>query len=214
MTKERKIEIIILFFLFLFFIMGTSAFVHYKIIKPNTYNISFLDIDSVVKGSPVRFMGINVGHVTKLKREDGYIICKIRITKKGVKLPDGTRAKVTFNGLAGSKSIELLPPLTNYSEAKGIVAAESLRIHDFVGVIRGLKDLCVTMNNIVQDVDEKQMAETMQEITNTEAMTKVDNAIQKITEKDIRNKTNKASSFINYVNNLFKIRGDKTDGKD
>ena len=110
MKKQRVIEIFILICLLALVITGVLIFKHYKYDKPNTYNIVFKDIDSIVKGSPVRFMGINVGYVTKLKRKDGYIICRIRITKDNVKIPDFTRAKVEFNGLGGSKSIELFPP--------------------------------------------------------------------------------------------------------
>ena len=77
MKKQRITEIIILVIIFSILIVGGIIFDHYKNEKPNTYNIVFKDIDSIVKGSPVRFMGINVGHVVKLKRKDKYIEGKL-----------------------------------------------------------------------------------------------------------------------------------------
>ena len=203
MEKEKKTEIIILLTIFISLIIGIFTFVHYKIEKPNTYNIIFSDIDSIVKGSPVRFMGINIGYVIKLKRKDDHILCKIRVTKKNVQLPNGTKAKVTFNGLAGSKSIELMPPLTDDSNAKGIVADDALRIHDFVGAVKGLKDICITINNMVQKFDEKQMSKTMKEVLNPEAMEKIDNDMQEIIDKKERQKQNNAVKVLEKVNNFL-----------
>ena len=71
--KNRIIEILILLC-----IAATVIFTSYKIyyntyVKPNLYIIRFHDIDSIIKGSPVRIMGIIVGHVRNLKRVDDVI---------------------------------------------------------------------------------------------------------------------------------------------
>ena len=205
MEKAKEIEIVILCGLFLTISIGIFCFVHYKIEKPNTYKIHFKDIDSIVKGSPVRFMGINVGHVVELKRGDDVIICKIRVTKKGVKLPNGTKAKVEFNGLGGSKSIELLPPDDASAQVKGIIAEDSLRINDFVGVIKDLRDVCITIFNMVEKIDPNSMSDTIKEVTNPEGITKVDNVLQKTTDKVIK-KEKEASTTIQNINNFLKIK--------
>ncbi len=180
MKKEVIAEILILVCIFGAAILGFGLFNHYKFEKPNTYNILFKDIDSIVKGSPVRFMGMNVGHVVKLKRKDKYIICKIRITKENVKLPDMTRAKVAFNGLGGSKSIELLPPTTNDPEIKGIIAAESMRINDLAGMVKDLVDVAVIINDFVQAIDPVMVSVTLKEFSNPEIINRVDSDMEKI----------------------------------
>lgn len=205
MKKERIVEIIILIILFLSAVTGALLFNHYKFEKPNTYNIVFKDIDSIVKGSPVRFMGINVGHVVKLRRKDKYIICKIRITKDGVKIPDSTRAKVAFNGLGGSKSIELLPPLTDDTDIKGIVAAESLRINDVVSVVRDLKDVCIMINDFVQEIDPIMIMNSFKEFTNPEIINRVDNDMQRMIDKQneidsgIKAMTEKEGALVDFL---------------
>ena len=95
------------------------------------------DIDGLIVGSPVNFMGVPVGHVTKLKIvNDDEIFVKFVIKDKSIKLPKGTIANVEFSGLGGSKSIELYPPDKNYVQQYGldgddyIIVAGSKRLHD------------------------------------------------------------------------------------
>lgn len=212
MKKEVIAEILILVCIFSAAILGFGLFNHYKFEKPNTYNILFKDIDSIVKGSPVRFMGMNVGHVVKLKRKDKYIICKIRITKENVKLPDMTRAKVAFNGLGGSKSIELLPPTTNDPEIKGIIAAESMRINDLAGMVKDLVDVAVIINDFVQAIDPVMVSVTLKEFSNPEIINRVDSDMEKIIKlqngvnkktDDTINKEESAVELIDNFNNLI-----------
>ena len=40
--------------------------------KDNDYNIFMSVVDGLIVGSPVRIMGIEVGHVTKIKPTNGY----------------------------------------------------------------------------------------------------------------------------------------------
>lgn len=211
MKKEVIAEILILVCIFGAAILGFGLFNHYKFEKPNTYNILFKDIDSIVKGSPVRFMGMNVGHVVKLKRKDKYIICKIRITKENVKLPDMTRAKVAFNGLGGSKSIELLPPTTNDPEIKGIIAAESMRINDLAGMVKDLVDVAVIINDFVQAIDPVMVSVTLKEFSNPEIINRVDSDMEKIIklQNGVNKKTddtiNKEESAVNIIDSFNNI---------
>ena len=212
MKKEVIAEILILVCIFGAAILGFGLFNHYKFEKPNTYNILFKDIDSIVKGSPVRFMGMNVGHVVKLKRKDKYIICKIRITKENVKLPDMTRAKVAFNGLGGSKSIELLPPTTNDPEIKGIVAVESMRINDLAGMVKDLVDVAVIINDFVQAIDPVMVSVTLKEFSNPEIINRVDSDMERIIKlqngvnkkaDETINKEESAVDIIDLFNNMI-----------
>lgn len=212
MKKEVIVEILILICIIGAIVFGLSMFNHYKFEKPNSYNILFKDIDSIVKGSPVRFMGMNVGHVVKLKRKDKYIICKIRITKENVKLPDMTRAKVVFNGLGGSKSIELLPPTTNDPEIKGIVAVESMRINDLAGMVKDLVDVAVIINDFVQAIDPVMLSVTLKEFSNPEIINRVDSDMERIIKlqngvnkkaDETINKEESAVDIIDSFNNMI-----------
>lgn len=212
MKKEVIVEILILICIIGAIVFGLSMFNHYKFEKPNSYNILFKDIDSIVKGSPVRFMGMNVGHVVKLKRKDKYIICKIRITKENVKLPDMTRAKVAFNGLGGSKSIELLPPTTNDPEIKGIVAVESMRINDLAGMVKDLVDVAVIVNDFVQAIDPVMVSVTLKEFSNPEIINRVDSDMERIIKLqngvnkkagETINKEESAVDIIDSFNNMI-----------
>lgn len=209
MKKQRVIEIFILICLLALVITGVLIFKHYKYDKPNTYNIVFKDIDSIVKGSPVRFMGINVGYVTKLKRKDGYIICRIRITKDNVKIPDFTRAKVEFNGLGGSKSIELFPPTSDDTGIQGIVAIESLRINDLAGMVEDLVDVAVFMNNFVQEIDPIMIMNGFKQFTDPEIINRVDEGLIEATKKQKefeaglkkeKQQENALEQFIDFIN--------------
>ena len=209
MKKQRIIEILILICLLALVITGVLIFKHYKYDKPNTYNIVFKDIDSIVKGSPVRFMGINVGYVTKLKRTDGYIICRIRITKDNVKIPDFTRAKVEFNGLGGSKSIELFPPTSDDTGIQGIVAIESLRINDLAGMVEDLVDVAVFMNNFVQEIDPIMIMNGFKQFTDPEIINRVDEGLIEATKKQKefeaglkkeKQQENALEQFIDFIN--------------
>ncbi len=212
MKKEVIVEILILILIFSAIVFGCVLFNHYKFEKPNSYNILFKDVDSIVKGSPVRFMGMNVGHVVKLKRKDKYIICKIRITKENVKLPDMTRAKIAFNGLGGSKSIELLPPNTNDPEIKGIVAVESMRINDLAGMVKDLVDVAVIINDFVQAIDPIMISVTMKEFSNPEIINRVDSDMERIIKlqngvnkkaDETINKEGSAVDIIDSFNNMI-----------
>ena len=76
------------------------------------------DVDGLIVGSPVRAMGIEVGHVTKIKPVKDEVFIKFIITDKDVKLPQGTVVTVEFRGMAGSKSLELyLPDETTYLDS-------------------------------------------------------------------------------------------------
>ena len=78
--------------------------------KENVYNIFMPDVNGLIVGSPVRTMGIEIGHVTKIKPVRGEVFVRFIITDKSIKLPQGTVATVEFSGMAGSRSLELYLP--------------------------------------------------------------------------------------------------------
>ncbi len=95
----------------LFFVAISSTGIIFKDkYDKNDYQIFLQDVDGLIVGSPVRMMGIEVGHITKIKPTSNEIFIEFVLTNKDVFIPQGTSATVEFSGLAGSKSLELYPP--------------------------------------------------------------------------------------------------------
>lgn len=107
--------------------------------KGSTYNIFMPDVDGLIVGSPVRTMGIEIGHVTKIKPVKDDVYVKFIITDQSVDLPQGTVATVEFTGLAGSKSLELyLPDHDTYIDPSVplLEVSSPKRLHDAAGLLR------------------------------------------------------------------------------
>ena len=115
----------------------------------NEYNIFMSDVDGLIVGSPVRTMGIEVGHITKIKPTNQEVFVKFIITDKSVVLPQGTKATVEFSGMAGSKSLELyLPNEKTYidSSVPLLTVEPPRRLHDAFGM---LNDMFKRMGNMI-----------------------------------------------------------------
>ena len=119
--------------------------------KDNDYNIFMSDVDGLIVGSPVRMMGIEVGHVTKIIPTNGEVYIKFLITDKNLTLPQGTIATVEFSGMAGSKSLELyLPDSNTYidNNVPMITVNPPKRLHDAAGL---LNDMFDKLNSILSN---------------------------------------------------------------
>ncbi|MBQ8475721.1 MCE family protein [bacterium] len=151
MNKPILIEITI-WCIILTVIFCAGIFGYSKIfVEPNIYNIEFRDIDGITKGSPVRFMGMNVGYVKKLKPKDKSVIVQIVVTSKNMKIPNGTIARVEFYGLGGSKSIELMPAQETGGE--GIISANTLRLHDMVVKSEDLVEILEVIEKYIKGIN-------------------------------------------------------------
>lgn len=149
--KKSLIAELILFIL----LLAVLAFLGVKIFKHTfdigqTYHVEFKDIDSIVVGSPVRILGVDIGHVTKIQSASDKIYIDFVVTNDKVKLPQGTKATIEFFGIAGSRSIELTPPAKN-SKEKGLIVREPIRIGDAFGIMEEfLKATMVSIAGIYQ----------------------------------------------------------------
>ena len=111
--------------------------------KDNDYTIFMNDVDGLIEGSPVRMMGIEVGYITKIKPTNGEVYIKFLITDDTVTIPQGTVATVEFNGMAGSKSLELYLPDENTYIDKNvplITVNQPKRLHDAAGLLSDMFD--------------------------------------------------------------------------
>lgn len=106
-----------------------------------TYQIFMPDVDGLVVGSPVKFMGVQVGFIEKIKivREEVYV--KIVITDKSVTLPKGSVATVEFNGMGGSKSLEVYAPTEESLAGKKLLVVQNpTRLNDALGLLSEMFD--------------------------------------------------------------------------
>jgi len=121
-----------LFSLLLF--LGIDKFRMHINMQPS-YIVDFKDVDGLSVGSPVRLMGIQVGNVTKLELLDSEIYVTFRITEKNTVIPDGSIASIQFTGLAGSRSLEIMPSKKTISKNKNIIYSEEpVRINSILQV--------------------------------------------------------------------------------
>ena len=123
-------------FIWLLIISGSLFFFIYNAsIKENvknTYYIFFDDVDGLVKGSPVRLLGINIGYVKDVKIFDNKVFTSFVVTKENVTIPRRTAATIEFYGLGGSTSLELNPTLKNIQNKDDeIIPSSTYRIQDF-----------------------------------------------------------------------------------
>lgn len=212
MKRRVAIEILI-WLIILIALFGGIFYVYSKtFVEPNVYNIQFGDIDGITKGSPVRFMGINVGYVRKLKPKNKYVDVQIIITKKDMKIPNGTGARVEFYGLGGSKSIELMPP--DSSCDVGILTSDTIRINDVAQEAIGIVEIIEEMERYIKGINKYSVQKILETIVQTkdDKIKNVEKDLidieENVSEKleNVRVKQNEMSEKIKKVNeNVEKI---------
>lgn len=123
-------------------IAGGIVFFNYENSKKiASYQIFLPDVDGLIIGSPVKFMGIQVGYIKEINIINDKVLLKFVITDKSVKLPLNTVATVEFYGLGGSKSLELYPPENNEFKTTDIVIAQpAKKIGDSLSLIYKMFD--------------------------------------------------------------------------
>lgn len=128
--------------LILCFVVAGIRFYHYnKERELVTYQIFMPDVDGLIAGSPVKFMGVQVGYIEKVKIVSNDVYLKVVITDKNVEFPKGSVATVEFNGMGGSKSLEVYPPTKESLATNKLIVVESpKRLHDSLGLLNDMFD--------------------------------------------------------------------------
>lgn len=205
-------EITIWTVIFAIFFTG-AIFAYSKLfVEPNVYVIQFQDIDGITKGSPVRFMGINVGYVRKLKAKGKYVDVSILVTEKNLKIPNGTIARVEFYGLGGSKSIELMPSETDNN--KGIVTGDNIRLNDIVLEAIGFVNVIEEIEKVVKNIDKKSLENVLDNVNDIKSsyFDNINDNFENIkintTTKfnGIKNKEKFVEEKVERFKNIFKFR--------
>lgn len=139
--KYIRIEFIIWFVILCLVVAGVRIHRHNKAKELITYQLFMPDVDGIIIGSPVKFMGVQVGYVDKIKIVSNDVYLKIVITAKDVTLPKGSIATVEFNGMGGSKSLEVYPPTEESLASKKLIAVRSpKRLHDSLSLLNEMFD--------------------------------------------------------------------------
>lgn len=93
-----------------------------------SYQIFMEDVDGLIVGSPVKFLGVQIGYVKKIQIVSSSVYIKFVITQKGLVLPIGSIATVEASGLGGSKALEIYPPKKGAYHDKIIVPKDPTRL--------------------------------------------------------------------------------------
>ena len=99
--------------------------------EKHTYYVFFNDVDGLIKGSPVKIQGYQVGYVSDIAIVDEDVFITFIITDKDIIMPKKLAATVEFTGMGGSKSLELYIPKEGSLAKNYISTTEPKRLQDF-----------------------------------------------------------------------------------
>lgn len=146
--KKRTFWILELFVwgLILFSIIFTCGYINQKKIEENsTYYVFFKDVDGLIKGSPVKIQGYQIGYISNIELMEDQAFITFVVTDKNIEMPNKLSASIAFTGMGGSKSLELFVPPPNAKEKNYITTKEPRRINDFYMYQNQIAKLLVSM---------------------------------------------------------------------
>lgn len=83
---------------------------HFEQTQSQTISLDIQDANAITKGSPVRFLGVQVGVVRKVWVDASQAHIRIKLDPGNPAIPEGAVATVSSYGLAGGKSLDFEPP--------------------------------------------------------------------------------------------------------
>ena len=156
----------------------------------NQYQIFLSDADGLIVGSPVKYMGVQVGYVSYAKPVDNSVYVKFVLDDKDMKLPKGVIANVEFYGLGGSKSLELYQPTENSLKTEKIIYInDTFRLNDSVTLLDNMFSKIALLggrfnyfSNRISDIIEEQPVKPYSDTLN--ALEKINKNMDKIMSKE------------------------------
>lgn len=149
-------------------VMGFRYHNYQKQKEFKNYQIFMEDVDGLIVGSPVRFLGVQVGHVKKINILSTDVYVKFVITQKDLVLPAGAIATIEASGLGGSKAIEIYPPDKNNPTDKIIAVKEPTRLSKvmglFDGIFRELDAIIVTVSGSARHFEDIKQSEVVKNV--------------------------------------------------
>ncbi len=95
-----------------------------------TITLAFDNAGQLAIGSPVNFMGTDIGYVSQLKIKGDKVEVQFKTYPDAIKIPKGTHFTVEFNGLAGAKTLEAIPPRYSERHYRSYIVEEPIRLLD------------------------------------------------------------------------------------
>lgn len=135
-----------------------------------SYQIFMEDVDGLIVGSPVKFLGVQIGYVKKIQIISSNVYIRFVITQKGLVLPTGSVATVEASGLGGSKALEIYPPEPDSVSDKIINTKDPTRLGKVISLF---DDIFRELNTIFGTIDN---AATQFEFSNAAKMNIVEPA--------------------------------------
>lgn len=201
------IEFVVWFIVVIFTILGIHFYHAVKVNRKNTYHIFLKDIDGLMKGSPVKIMGVHVGYVIEINVIDDYMYVSFLISKPEVSIPHGSTALIESYGIAGSKSIELYPPEQKADETQSMI---------FVKAPIRASSSFKTQNLIAKTLIA--VSEGTTAMLDTQTVEQHKKNIQKITELSGSDGLNiideKSEAMINMIQNNRKYKSKQSEKED
>lgn len=161
-----------------------------------TYDVDFRDVDGVIVGSPVRFMGLNIGHVKKITVMKDRVRLHLAIIEDNFKLPKTSMIKIEASSLGGSRSLELFPS-NEIFQSKKILAVEPMRITElYTSSSEFVESMSDSMANIKRIMEMALNSETYQNIDEVNAkLALMDDELYKLSEMLEDKKSQFSSNF-------------------
>ena len=148
--------------LIIFSISFVSIYIYNKNIRDkHTYYVFFSDVDGLIKGSPVKIQGYQVGYVSDIDIVNDDAFVTFIITDKSFEMPKKLSASVEFTGMGGSKSLELFVPKGKIDNKNYITAIEPRRINDFYIYQNHIARTIVTMTADFMKIMNKKNSERL-----------------------------------------------------
>ena len=134
---------------------------HYKSQQQyKSYQIFMEDVDGLIVGSPVKFLGVQIGYVKKIQVVASSVYIKFVITQRGLVLPIGAVATVEASGLGGSKALEIYPPLKGRPVDKIVETKDPTRLGKVISlfddIFRELNGIFSTLDYAGRQIDFEQ----------------------------------------------------------
>lgn len=145
------VEFVIWLIIVAMIVLGLRFNYHKAQKQYKNYQIFMEDVDGLIVGSPVRFLGVQIGHVKKIQVISTDVYIKFVITQKDLTLPVGSIATVEASGLGGSKSLEIYPPNDKDPTDKIIASKDPTRLSKVMGlfdsIFKELDSIITTLNH-------------------------------------------------------------------
>lgn len=203
--NRKKIFLLEIIFWLLVIFLSSFFFIYKNLLKDNiqnTYYIFFDDVEGLVKGSNVRLMGIDIGHVKDVKIFDNRVFVSLLVTKEGVQIPKCATATIEFYGLGGSTSLELNPATATESETcDEIIPSGTYRFQDYWDGAKLSSEVMIsTYDSVRQAIDNSKILDNKDKLMKSKELENLIKDTQGVTKEQtviIKKMTKETEAYLN-----------------